>query len=416
MRSMEVLAIRPGTRTSWLSAVVGGAVLGMLLLSGCAGSSTRLVSRHATSSPTPTPNPGSVKWSFTSTDQPVHNQYFAYTGPIITDGLVYFTSIADDKIFAVNAADGTLKWSAPGGEWVPVVADGLVYAVTKGHVLYAYGATTGVPRWTFHDDAFVTFPYVLLKPVVVNDTLYALGTNGVYALNAADGTRKWVIEGLTAGTPLEVVNGVLFVVFAPKGLSAYNASTGAKMWAWPQIDSYVAGADGMVYITNLGTLLALNAADAKRLWSLPISGQYAQAVVQTNGLVYVLASSGTFAFNTSDGTLKWHNGYGTPAVVVDGTLYQHASDGMCAFSATDGSKFWCSPATYDGFTVANGAFYGASEDSITYKRSVVALNASNGTTLWTAPTLSDTTGTAPQLAGGVIYWLTNEGRLYAINA
>src|SRR5262249_30582399 len=145
-----------------------------------------------------------------------------------------------DRIFAINAADGTKQWSAPGGKWRPVIADGLAYTFTNDMVLDAYDATTGAKKWTFQGD----LKEFLGEPQVVNGTAYLPSSYAMYAIDGANGTRKW---SLKVGVPTQravVVNDLLVCLTDAGSLLAVNTATGAQKWSAPSARQYFVVASG----------------------------------------------------------------------------------------------------------------------------------------------------------------------------
>jgi outer membrane protein assembly factor BamB len=72
------------------------------------------------------------------------------SSPIIYNGVVYAGSY-DHKLYAFNAVTGTLLWSYSTGDAIsssPAVANGVLYVGSYDHNLYALNATTGSLLWT----------------------------------------------------------------------------------------------------------------------------------------------------------------------------------------------------------------------------------------------------------------------------
>lgn len=393
------------------------------------------------------------KWTFKTTDY----GGLPRDGPVIANGLIYLTLSTSGNygtLLAVNAADGTLKWSAPGGFLPPVVADGVAYAFSpNSNLLYAYDASTGALKWTFHDDR----GFLEGLPVVVNGATYVEWRNAVYALKSADGTRKWAFDGFYPYPPDGMgvaANGLLYVVGGDGILYVLNGTTGTPVWTRPSV-SYVFAAEGTLYVNDQNHLYALNGTDGKQLWSFAVTKPGTQVVAEADGLVYAVAGQytgqvrGTLAISASSGAIKWQNDQGDPLAVVDGTIYMQEYNASCALNAADGKQRWCKQANYDSFSVASGVFYGTEKTVVTHKRTVdidhrkvavidytfqrtlVALDATTSATRWTSPVLSKTTINTlgegnpftiasgvgkPVIAGGVVYQLMSDGKLYAIKA
>jgi outer membrane protein assembly factor BamB len=117
---------------------------------------------------------GAEMWTFTATDTGDMNS------PAVADGLVYATAVGGSRIhhgwvFAVDAATGTQRWTAPLEDRVlsaPAIANGVVYAHSEV-AIYALDAATGARLWRFVTPKGVQYS----SPTIANGLLYA-GTEG----------------------------------------------------------------------------------------------------------------------------------------------------------------------------------------------------------------------------------------------
>jgi len=134
--------------------------------------------------------------------------------PVVVDGTIYVQS-ASQRISAVDARTGAVKWTYAGGGTVGLlrgvaVAQGKVFASLTGRRVVALDQATGQQVWqiTLNDAEFPggTTP----AAVVYYDGLLYVGTGGgdgayrgrAYALNATDGSIAWTFWGTAApGTP-----------------------------------------------------------------------------------------------------------------------------------------------------------------------------------------------------------------------
>jgi len=126
--------------------------------------------------------------------------------PAVSDGMVF--GIWPAQLTALDAATGTLLWSAPaGGRGVPAVANGSVY-VTRGvpSAVESFDEATGSPQWSSqlpgkqqYDETDIT---------VVNDVVFASCTRGVQVLN----TNGKPLRLLYSGAYWNEVSGAATVV------------------------------------------------------------------------------------------------------------------------------------------------------------------------------------------------------------
>jgi PQQ-dependent dehydrogenase (methanol/ethanol family) len=130
--------------------------------------------------------------------------------PIVVDGVMYVQS-ASQKISAVDAKTGVIKWTYAGGGTVGflrgvAVAQGKVFAALTGRRVVALDKATGVALWQVTLDN-ADFPGGTTPAAVVYyDGLIYVGTGGgdaayrgrAYALNASDGSIAWTFWGPAA--------------------------------------------------------------------------------------------------------------------------------------------------------------------------------------------------------------------------
>jgi outer membrane protein assembly factor BamB len=316
------------------------------------------------------------------------------SSPVVANGVVYASSFAggyDGRLDAFDAATGTVKWSysksspnvVPGG-WVPspAVANGVVYDMAGDGTLYAIDANSGTKRWS----TTTSFPYPS-SLVVANGFVYVAADAGLFVFNATTGASLWSddlgVGGYTSMVPA-VANGVVYAT--PTGgayrLYAHDATTGKVLWSADRSDvgggSSPAVANGVVYVSDHGAwigdpglLSAFNATTGAKLWSA-VGGHASPAVA--NGVVYDSADDGTLsAFNAGTGARLWSTSTGATAasspVVANGVVYVGDANGnLDGFSVTNGAKLWSAstPASDPGASalpvVDNGVVYAAAND------------------------------------------------------
>jgi outer membrane protein assembly factor BamB len=210
--------------------------------------------------------------------------------PVVSGGIVYAASTNND-LYALNATTGAELWAFSAGTIVSwaAVANGLLY-LGGSTALYALNASTGAETWTVAG---------LSSPVVANGVVYAMSSAGtIYALNATTGAQLWSFAG-DADTPVVVANGVLYFE-TEATLYALNANTGAELWSFNTGDMGVvqAVANGVVYTGGYTALYALNASTGAKLATFTTEGLLTSPTI-VNGVLYFAGDSGL------------HAGYGT---------------------------------------------------------------------------------------------------------
>jgi outer membrane protein assembly factor BamB len=319
----------------------------------------------------------------------------ANSTPAVAYGLVYIAP-EGEALFALNANDGSVRWSfsrpVQAGQVAlsaPVVVGNVLYiGDTQMDAVYALNAETGALLWQHPGPPETAQQYAAICDVsVVAQVVYSCeysqsGGTWLIALNAETGALLWRTPALLPSffDAPRVVDGAIYIPSwewidsfrYSSYLSAYNASNGQLLWRssqFPaQIGSALAVADGAVYITTNqviktaangtilqeeGDLFALNAGDGSTLWhyqtqmSLFISQQVVNAVLYA-GAQPGIGSGRVMALDASDGSVRWqqqlHSRYiAAPMIALDGVLFVNEPDTFCALDATDGSQMWCTP-------------------------------------------------------------------------
>jgi outer membrane protein assembly factor BamB len=114
---------------------------------------------------------------------------FSYSAPVIKDGVLYVGNL-DGYLYAIQTADGKLKWRFKAGGGItssPAVEGGGVYFGSKDDHVYAVDTASGKKvLWKFKagDD-------VLSSPKIVDGVLFiGSNDNNFYALDAKSGKEK----------------------------------------------------------------------------------------------------------------------------------------------------------------------------------------------------------------------------------
>ncbi|WP_245242816.1 PQQ-binding-like beta-propeller repeat protein [Natronococcus sp. JC468] len=101
---------------------------------------------------------------------------------------------------------------------------------------------------------------------VVDGAVYLRTGNEVHAVDAADGSVRWTVDGIdAAGTPA-VAGDTVYV--GGGQLTALEAASGDSRWTIPLEGTATAPTvvDGVVYVVADGELLAVDAADGSTAW------------------------------------------------------------------------------------------------------------------------------------------------------
>src|SRR5690242_19021208 len=178
-------------------------------------------------------------------------------------------------------------------------------------------------------------PTATATPATPSNNVYYLAQNPtapddgtVVALSVSDGSVRWKFDAKRAVPPVAGV-GVVYVT-ALGGLYALEGATGAVRWRCACDGVPVAG-DGVVYATIDGHLAALDSATGRVRWEQTMFGQ----LTLTPDTVYVRVtpiraqgapvSSTLYALDPATGTIRWsfaRTGEGfNPLFSTNGTVY-----------------------------------------------------------------------------------------------
>ena len=128
----------------------------------------------------------------------------------------------DDNLYAVRIGDEKPLWRFQGGNWfwaLPVVSDGVVYAVCLDGKVYALDAESGRVKW---DEPFDTGSPIAASPVAVDDSLVVAAQSGdVYVIDMQtgvgarienpEGDEKPSIDGTTVLASLCAQDGIVYI-------------------------------------------------------------------------------------------------------------------------------------------------------------------------------------------------------------
>ena len=290
----------------------------------------------------------SLLWSFTTGG-------WVLTAPAVVDGVVYAGS-DDHSMYALAADSGELIGSFATGDVIrstPTIVDGMVYFGSNDNHLYAVDAATGQQLWQYDTGEWVQY-----SPAVGGGRVYfgapAGGDRRVHAVDAATGEAAWIAEH-----PF------------PIGANHTPTHIGSKVYA-----------QGAEY----GEFYALDAATGETAWQAEVGGYVESAPTVIDGVVYLTVINQAYAFNESTGAVIWE--FNTeefpardfPALVVDGIYYLAPSDKVYALDAATGAELWSYQAGEISTkpVVDEGVVYGASSDGGT----VFALDAATGQEIW----------------------------------
>gem|GEM_PF-958786 len=262
---------------------------------------------------------------------------------VVADTLYAAVGGETGELVALDTESGTPRWRVATGTMrsAPTVVDGVVYAGSYDHTLYAVDAATGDVVWTVTPEG-----YGLTAPTVVDGTVYVgSGRPGrLLAIDATDGTVEWVARtaGWVRSAPM-VVDGVVYAGDDGGRLSAVVADTGVSSWQYDAGDAVTTAptvADDTVYVgSDDGRLHAVAAADGTPVWRHQTGAPVSAAPTVAADRVYVGTDESLHVADIATGRSVWDLQTDTPIhaapTVADGTVYTADERGeLYALAAT----------------------------------------------------------------------------------
>ncbi|AQZ62668.1 hypothetical protein BKM31_15445 [[Actinomadura] parvosata subsp. kistnae] len=381
-----------------------------------------LLARYQPGVPAPSPT-GGPGWNFPA-DAAIR------TDPVVAGGVVHAIS-GDGVVLALDAATGALRWRFRTGGSVPdafAVADGSVYAAGNGTgSLVVLDAATGRPRWTrtltvaggFVAEGGRLHAWTRPSP--------ASGSATLVTLDPATGATLWTFRPDGDVFNLDpVLSGDPLLVGADQGLvHALDPATGAERWHHrtgpPGERVHLTRAGTTVYAIGAGgTAHALDAATGRLRWRSRIPGAVTSRPLVAGGILYAGDSDGTtYALDTTTGTPLWHvrtardePTYTWSAAAGDGLLFTAGADRtLYALDPATGTSRWSLPlpkGRATGPVVAGDAVHVTARDGTLH-----TLDATTGAVRSRLPT-GGTTTTTPVIGDGFVYVGSSNGNLYAL--
>ena len=287
----------------------------------------------------------------------------------IVSGALYVGS-TNGTLYAFNAANGAQLWAVPTGGEIsnsPLEVDNLVYSVSlatgERATLYAYAASNGAVVWSQYlgnvpagygkngptlGNGEVLTPYSIFSSPSYADGLLYIGSGDgyVYAFNATTGAQVWAAQtnNWVNATPT-VDSGTVYCGSWDGNFYAWSAQTGALLWQVPLngvIESSAAVANGVVYVGSADhSLYALDAATGATLWTATTDDVIGASPAVANGVVYIGSfDDGMYALNAATGAKLWSHAttffIEASASVVNGILYVASMDGSFAAFSVNG--------------------------------------------------------------------------------
>jgi outer membrane protein assembly factor BamB len=240
---------------------------------------------------------------------------------VTVDGEVAYVGDQDGTLYAVDVADGTVRWTSemPGRIDVSIAAsDGRVVAISRNDddrrvVVAAHDADDGERLWQITPQLGAT---TASSATIADDAvIVGLADRFVRALDVANGQERWSSLALQLFSPLTAAaadEDAVFIADLGGGLYRFDATDGGRVWSF-QFNEVVLRSspvlvDRWVLLgLNDGRLVAVNAESGRLNWQSASSQGLAGTIAVSSEAIVVVRGGddpGLVAFeNDPDGRL-----------------------------------------------------------------------------------------------------------------
>lgn len=253
----------------------------------------------------------------------------------------------DHKLISVNAKNGSITWQIELESdlheiWLVPPGD---LCVSDKRNLYCFDAATGAERWRLHTDGPAQSGASTGHCVV----FYTSDGTRLVCVNKATGEVTWQRDGEEISRPCS--GGVFLFTAGKHGVRALFRESGEESWFSPcvrEVTSPILHSKGRVFAgSEDGRLYAFNANTGALLWAFKTRDQILFQPVELSHDLIVIVSQDQFvyALNSVDGTLRWRHALGClpygELCVADQTIFLGTTEGsICALNAHSGRLSW----------------------------------------------------------------------------
>jgi len=281
----------------------------------------------------------------------------------------------------VDSRNGKLLWSHRCGDrWYdsfsssPTVVGTTLYTSAFDGNIYCFDTRKDSIKWVFQTGSEISSSVAYWK-----GRLFFGGPEGVYSLNARDGTLVWKndkIGGLIYSSPA-IASDRLFIGATDGSLYSLSLSDGRIEWSHRtgyQIMNAPAVSGERVFVSS-AKVYALSIGDGRLLWKRDLGAIVNTSPALAHSMVYVGCDNGwVYALSQQTGQVRWSHRTGdivlSSPTVADRVVYFGSRDkNLYAFDALTGDSLWSYglPAFVDGSPViGNGFLYIGANDGYLY--------------------------------------------------
>lgn len=322
---------------------------------------------------------------FASTEQEVSTGRIS--PPVFADNTLYFKvddyTRPESVIYAVSSKTGQLNWNlrvTKGIASLPTFNNGSLYLGAGSGLFYALDPLAKKVKWSSssRDNSFV-----MTSPLIAGGSVFFGSTNGIfYSLDEQTGKTRWEFDtdGQGMGEAPAFFNDTVYFYTDEGGIYALEAGTGRKKWELQDKDGVISLAvddDTVYYRDGKGRIRSVIAGTGKPSSDSKIGERAGTHLTIYNKTIYFgkLGKWAVLAVDAATHRKRWEfdtGGTCSSPVIADRMLYVTCSDKkLYALDVETGGMAWVTKA---------------------YKTSL----------------------SAPVVAGGVIYFVSDDGYLHAV--
>lgn len=348
---------------------------------------------------------------------------------------------------SIGASRDVSEWRQSGGN----IANNPGNVAVGGSGSRAWRTRAGAPGSAGGLNTFTSEDLrVAARPIVHGGRVFVYDPNGQVTSISTGGGRSWSTsvrpegeDDNAAGGGIVADQGKIFAATAYAQAVALDAASGRALWTKklrsPARSAPTATAGKVIFVSQTNEVFALNQSDGEEAWSfagVPETGgilSSASPAVSGDTVVVPSISGEVAALSVSKGEPKWvdvvSRSYRTRAVsgladvsaspvIADGIVYATGVSGRThALSLKTGDRVWQQNlgSVHTPIVSGNALFM------VDLRDRAVALDRRKGTLIWATqlPKGDDDDRkiwAGPVLAGGNLWFASNEGRLITVNA
>ena len=280
------------------------------------------------------------KWHVKIADNLVGRQMVEADNSLYISTSILGGSDGKSKVYALNAADGSQRWSIEADGSLGNVANGLLYTSLNGK-LQTYKVSDGTPSWSITLDTtqgnFSTTPYVVQNNLyIVSCASTGLYSNifhcNLHAYNASNGDAIWQsqsidgpVSGDGSGSGLIISGNHAYTTTGAGDICSFELQNGTQLWkqhigtnlATMGGSTFIIESQNVIYAGRISesgtqdTAAALNASTGQQIWSQQVSDDtHIQPMPRPIGvdekqhLVYYWTFTTIQTRSATDGTLQ----------------------------------------------------------------------------------------------------------------